>query len=224
MTWWASLSKHGTTRPSQVRTAPCHMRQHASSKALRNVHCPVIGSRSYRRCAAALVSRGCPSRGSSSWAVLTSTSSTPHALAVARSSAARVRWVPPRGTAKRRAARDPVAFGLHHGLGALHHFGQRATDAVGRVRLLGQSVDGDDEAAEPSLDEGLTFGLGQVMGVGGRGAVDAVPMGALGNESVELGVKQGLALKVQVHVGQPRREFVQSIGSRGPCSACPWGV
>ena len=104
----------------------------------------------------------------------------------------------------------PLAFGLHHVLRALHHFGQRATDAVGRVGLLCQSVDGDDEAVEPGVDEGLAFGLCQVMGVGGRGAVDAVPM-ALGHELVELGVEQGFALEVQVHVGQPRREFVNPL-------------
>ena len=100
-----------------------------------------------------------------------------------------------------------LTFGLHHVAGALHHFGQRTTDAVGRVGLLRQTVDGDDEAAEPGVDEGVAFGFGQVMGIGGRGAVDAVPM-ALGNELVELGVEQGFALEVQVHIGQPRREFV----------------
>ena len=121
MAWWASLSKqHGTTRPSHVRTAPCHMRQHASSRSLRKVHWPVA-----RVAVVPPVLRGLgEQRVAVTWVVELGGLDL-HLVDAARfgrveqASGARVRWVPPRGIATRRAVRDSIRVWLQPWFGFL---------------------------------------------------------------------------------------------------------
>lgn len=99
-------------------------------------------------------------------------------------------------------------FGVDHGLGSFHDFLKRSADAVGGIRVLGQPVDGDDQAAQTGVDQLVASHLAEVMGVCGGGTVNVV-IGAAGNQRVKLRMQQWFSLEVQVYVGQPGGKVLQ---------------
>ena len=196
MTWLASLSKqHGTTLPSHVATAPCHMRQHSSFNGLRSTHFLTV--------VATVFAVACQQ-----WMPVTG-------VVQLRGFEDQLMHAHFAGHAL--DFRDVMFVGLHHqelpndvgstlrrtrGLqdvpGAFQNAFELAADAVRGIGFLAGSIDGHNEAG---LHQALGALRREVVGVGGCRSVNAMsPAGV--NQPLELGMQQGFPLKVQVAINQ----------------------
>ena len=75
---------------------------------------------------------------------------------------------------------------------------QTASYAICRIRLLGETIYGNDDATQSALDEGFCCGAAERLGIGGDDGVESHLMGC-GYHLGQLLIEQGFALKIELH-------------------------